>query len=1090
MNKANKTLEFRSGIVTVALSLAALLLFFLSYRTGYYIFGQMQSSIIASLLGAGILVAVAAVILRAKLPNALWVKILTFCVTALLAAAAILLLGDRVEGIGNCILTDYDSGHGGEEAIYMSIGAVILLLLAVVFNIIGSFDKGKEGGKGGAIALYAIGCLLLLAVLIPSLNMGGLLGRSSAAPAAAGGDAGTTGGVYKISFNQGNGNVDDMPDFQFLCSNLAGMVRADSRFYIDVVLELNNGAYKLSTDSYVVEGGKRAVIGDDTGLGLVLTTVAEGSYSDNGDGTVTINKADHAVFEMQTDTYSSQMKGAAQMNVNGNDADGVYDSNDEPAVLNFVPATTFVLSGSDIVTYHAPSVGGSYTVSFNQGNGNVDDMPTYQFLCSALDGMVRADSRFYIDVALDLNNGAYKLSVDSYVVEGGKRAEVGDDTGLGLVLTTVAEGSYVENEDGTITTKKADHAIFEMQTDTYSSQMKGAAQMNVNGNDADGVYDSNDEPAVLDFVPETVWTLDNSSKAIVSWNLAEEAAETPAEEAAPAEEVNGVEIVSDDGGTTMTFYPTGTYQFYFSAYDISDAGSYTYEDGVLTLTDANGVETSADGDPIKLHYAYSQNDALTGDYTIAADSLAFQAAESESTEEVNGVEIVSDDGGTTMTFYPTGTYQFYFSAYDISDAGSYTYEDGVLTLTDANGVETSAEGDPIKLHYTYSQNDALTGDYTIPAESLAFQAAVSEEAAPVEEEEKVFGVTAYSDDLATTITLNSDGTYRFWFDAYSIEDLGTWQIADGVLTLTDANGVESSAKGNPYKLHYAYSQSDQLTGDYTISADIFPFPVAGSSIPSKDLGTTISFFADGSYLFAFGNYQIVDTGSYVFEDGVLTLTDANGKETKAEGDPLDLHYLYSQSDQLTGDYSIPAAALVFPEDELPALTAVSDDHATTLTLKGDGTYRFWFAPYEVEDLGTWQIADGVMTLVDANGKEMSAEAAPYKLHYVYSQSDQLTGDYTMSVGIFPFPVSGTSIPSDDLGTTIAFFADGSYFFAFDSYEIFDTGSYVFEDGVLTLTDVNGVEYKAEGETLKLHYGYSGAPDQLTGDFSIDPAVFE
>ena len=45
------------------------------------------------------------------------------------------------------------------------------------------------------------------------------------------------------------------------------------------------------------------------------------------------------------------------------------------------------------------------------------------------------------------------------------------------------------------------------------------------------------------------------------------------------------------------------------------------------------------------------------------------------------VEIVSDDGGTTMTFYPTGTYQFYFSAYDISDAGSYTYTDGVLTLT-------------------------------------------------------------------------------------------------------------------------------------------------------------------------------------------------------------------------------------------------------------------------------------------------------------------------------------------------------------------------------------------------------------------------
>ena len=220
----------------------------------------------------------------------------------------------------------------------------------------------------------------------------------------------------------------------------------------------------------------------------------------------------------------------------------------------------------------------------------------------------------------------------------------------------------------------------------------------------------------------------------------------------------------------------------------------------------------------------------------------------------------------------------------------------------------------------------------------------------------------------------------------------------------------------------------------------------------------------------------------------MTLTDANGAESKAEGDPLELHYVYSQSDQLTGDYVIPADALVFPEDEIPALTAVSDDHATTITLRGDGTYRFWFAPYEIEDLGTWQIADGVMTLVDANGKETNVEAAPYKLHYVYSQSDQLTGDFTLSVGIFPFPVSGTSIPSDDLGTTISFFADGSYLFAFDSYQIFDTGSYVFEDGVLTLTDANGKETAVEGESLKLHY-VSSVSDQLTGDFSIDPAIF-
>ena len=53
----------------------------------------------------------------------------------------------------------------------------------------------------------------------------------------------------------------------------------------------------------------------------------------------------------------------------------------------------------------------------------------------------------------------------------------------------------------------------------------------------------------------------------------------------------------------------------------------------------------------------------------------------------------------------------------------------------------------------------------------------------------------------------------------------------------------------------------------------------------------------------------------------------------------------------------------------------------------------------------------------------------------------------------------------------------------------DTGSWTFENGVLTLTDVNGVTYSAEGDPMHLHYGYSGAPDQLTGEYTIDPAIF-
>ena len=112
-----------------------------------------------------------------------------------LAGAAALLLGDRVEGIGNCIVTDYDSGHGGEEAIYMSLASCILMLASAVYIIVGSFaqDKpvveGEKPAKGRAIARSAgfgvTALAVLLAVLIPTYNLawkGAGLPAASAGP--------------------------------------------------------------------------------------------------------------------------------------------------------------------------------------------------------------------------------------------------------------------------------------------------------------------------------------------------------------------------------------------------------------------------------------------------------------------------------------------------------------------------------------------------------------------------------------------------------------------------------------------------------------------------------------------------------------------------------------------------------------------------------------------------------------------------------------------------------------------------------------------------------------------------------------------
>ena len=48
-----------------------------------------------------------------------------------------------------------------------------------------------------------------------------------------------------------------------------------------------------------------------------------------------------------------------------------------------------------------------------------------------------------------------------------------------------------------------------------------------------------------------------------------------------------------------------------------------------------------------------------------------------------------------------------------------------------NGKTSVGEGDPIKLHYTYSGSDQLTGDYTIPADSWSkSESGENKEAAP------------------------------------------------------------------------------------------------------------------------------------------------------------------------------------------------------------------------------------------------------------------------------------------------------------------------------------------------------------------------
>lgn len=159
--------------------------------------------------------------------------------------------------------------------------------------------------------------------------------------------------TYMISFNQNNGNTADMPAYQFLGGDLSGMINYEGRLYTDITLELSgDGTYELTSDAYTGSNGERIEVGAGDGIGIVCIVNAEGTYEDNGDGTVTVSAAEHATFKLETDTYSKEIvSNAGLAAVEGEDS-GEYDSDDTPDILGWIPETVFTLGeNGEIVTY-------------------------------------------------------------------------------------------------------------------------------------------------------------------------------------------------------------------------------------------------------------------------------------------------------------------------------------------------------------------------------------------------------------------------------------------------------------------------------------------------------------------------------------------------------------------------------------------------------------------------------------------------------------------------------------------------------------------------------------------------------------------
>lgn len=452
----------------------------------------------------------------------------------------------------------------------------------------------------------------------------------------------------------------------------------------------------------------------------------------------------------------------------------------------------------------------------------------------------------------------------------------------------------------------------------------------------------------------------------------------------------------------------------------------------------------------------------------------------------------------TFTVYADGTYTFAWDANSVTESGTFTWDriGQTLTITDpaGNEQEVVAENGELAFTYVYSVSDQLTQDYTGSVEEL--EAAVCEVAYSM--------IPSADGDIS--LDLYSDGTYTYADPANSVRETGAYKWDnDGVLTVTKPDGTEltSELSGNLVTLAYSSgSSSETFIGSYAaMNAAMESAEVIYSFTPASNPAIIFELYSDGAYRFAFTTYNTEEFGTWTFESGVLTITDANGKVTVSEldGDVISFTYVSAASELLNQSYTGSAAALAQAmieagvTEEIYSFTPGSGNTAISLKFYDNGSYEFGFATYSLTDYGTWSYEGGTLAVTRASGEQFTATVTGDEISLYYNYGGGLDQTFTGSLSallgamiehgvteeIYSFtPGSGNTAIS------LKFYDNGVYQFAFATYSVYDYGTWSYSDGALVVTKLSGEQFTATiaGDEISLYYDFGGGLNQtFTGN---------
>lgn len=223
----------------------------------------------------------------------------------------------------------------------------------------------------------------------------------------------------------------------------------------------------------------------------------------------------------------------------------------------------------------------TYSYNYNEGTNTDVELPTYLFGCfGTYSTMMRA---YDVDLVLD-GNGGCDLTLHGYMVENteGGSVEVGEafPFGDGMYGEFTATGSGTYEQDGDSVTVSFDEATYEIPdlgsaylAQLFASSNAGGGSYAMEGDSYYGEWTSETNPEMLDYFPETTFTLDGET--IVGWERAD------------------LLVKAEGANASIRFYGDGTAHYEDAENGLSQDLTWTLADGTVTLTMPDGTSAVA-----------------------------------------------------------------------------------------------------------------------------------------------------------------------------------------------------------------------------------------------------------------------------------------------------------------------------------------------------------------------------------------------------------------------------------------------------------------------------------------------------------------